>query len=112
MDGFIVVDKPAGMTSHDVVSAVRRIAGQRKVGHTGTLDESTSFGSTFHRAFPPVCQTPYVFLSQPSIVWREQPNAIPTAKVDPAEIDALHSSDGLGVSSLSGEQNCVYVTFA
>lgn len=38
MDGFIVVDKSAGMTSHDVVSAVRRIAGQKKVGHTGTLD--------------------------------------------------------------------------
>jgi tRNA pseudouridine55 synthase len=38
MNGFIVVDKPAGVTSHDVVSAVRRIAGQRKVGHTGTLD--------------------------------------------------------------------------
>ncbi len=38
MDGFIVVDKPAGVTSHDVVSAVRRIAGLRKVGHTGTLD--------------------------------------------------------------------------
>lgn len=38
MDGFVVVDKPAGMTSHDVVSAVRRIAGQKKVGHTGTLD--------------------------------------------------------------------------
>ena len=38
MDGFIVIDKPAGMTSHDVVSAVRRITGQKKVGHTGTLD--------------------------------------------------------------------------
>lgn len=38
MDGFLVVDKPAGVTSHDVVSAVRRLAGQRKVGHTGTLD--------------------------------------------------------------------------
>jgi tRNA pseudouridine55 synthase len=38
MDGFIVVDKPAGMTSHAVVSAVRRIAGQKKAGHTGTLD--------------------------------------------------------------------------
>ena len=38
MDGFIVVDKPAGMTSHDVVGAVRRITGQKKVGHTGTLD--------------------------------------------------------------------------
>lgn len=38
MDGFIVVDKPVGVTSHDVVSAVRRIARLRKVGHTGTLD--------------------------------------------------------------------------
>jgi tRNA pseudouridine55 synthase len=38
MDGFIVVDKPAGMTSHDVVAIVRRVAGMKKVGHTGTLD--------------------------------------------------------------------------
>ena len=38
MDGFIVVDKPAGMTSHDVVASVRRLAAMKKVGHTGTLD--------------------------------------------------------------------------
>ncbi len=38
MDGFIVIDKPQGITSHGVVSAVRRAAGQKKVGHTGTLD--------------------------------------------------------------------------
>ena len=38
MDGFIVVDKPAGITSHDVVSIMRRLAGMKKVGHTGTLD--------------------------------------------------------------------------
>jgi tRNA pseudouridine55 synthase len=37
-DGFFVVDKPAGITSHDVVSRVRRILATRKVGHTGTLD--------------------------------------------------------------------------
>ena len=36
--GVLVVDKPAGMTSHDVVAVVRRAAGQRRVGHTGTLD--------------------------------------------------------------------------
>jgi tRNA pseudouridine55 synthase len=36
--GLVVVDKPAGMTSHDVVGRVRRIAGTRKVGHAGTLD--------------------------------------------------------------------------
>jgi len=38
MDGVIVVDKPEGMTSHDVVNRMRRIAGIRKVGHLGTLD--------------------------------------------------------------------------
>ncbi|MFC7340716.1 tRNA pseudouridine(55) synthase TruB [Saccharopolyspora griseoalba] len=36
--GLLVVDKPAGMTSHDVVSKVRRIMGTRRVGHAGTLD--------------------------------------------------------------------------
>jgi tRNA pseudouridine55 synthase len=36
--GLLVVDKAAGMTSHDVVSRVRRLAGTRKVGHAGTLD--------------------------------------------------------------------------
>ncbi|HET6209150.1 MAG TPA: tRNA pseudouridine(55) synthase TruB [Jatrophihabitans sp.] len=36
--GLIIVDKPAGMTSHDVVGQVRRIARTRRVGHAGTLD--------------------------------------------------------------------------
>jgi tRNA pseudouridine55 synthase len=36
--GVVVVDKPGGMTSHDVVARVRRLAGTRKVGHAGTLD--------------------------------------------------------------------------
>jgi tRNA pseudouridine55 synthase len=36
--GLVVVDKPAGITSHDVVARVRRMAGTRKVGHAGTLD--------------------------------------------------------------------------
>jgi tRNA pseudouridine55 synthase len=36
--GLVVVDKPAGLTSHDVVARVRRLAGTRKVGHAGTLD--------------------------------------------------------------------------
>ena len=37
-DGLLVVDKPTGWTSHDVVGKVRRLAGTRKVGHAGTLD--------------------------------------------------------------------------
>lgn len=36
--GIVVVDKPAGLTSHDVVARLRRLAGTRKVGHAGTLD--------------------------------------------------------------------------
>ncbi len=36
--GFLLIDKPAGMTSHDVVDRVRRVTGIRKVGHGGTLD--------------------------------------------------------------------------
>jgi tRNA pseudouridine55 synthase len=37
-DGLLVVDKPAGITSHDVVARVRKLAATRKVGHAGTLD--------------------------------------------------------------------------
>jgi tRNA pseudouridine55 synthase len=36
--GYLVIDKPAGWTSHDVVGRVRRILGERRVGHAGTLD--------------------------------------------------------------------------
>ncbi len=36
--GVVLVDKPAGLTSHDVVARIRRLAGTRKVGHAGTLD--------------------------------------------------------------------------
>jgi tRNA pseudouridine55 synthase len=38
MNGFLVVDKPVGMTSHDVVATARRVLKQKKAGHTGTLD--------------------------------------------------------------------------
>lgn len=38
MDGFLLVDKPSGWTSHDVVAKVRGITGIRKIGHAGTLD--------------------------------------------------------------------------
>ena len=37
-DGLVIVDKPAGLTSHDVVARLRRLAHTRKVGHAGTLD--------------------------------------------------------------------------
>jgi tRNA pseudouridine55 synthase len=38
MDGLLVIDKPADITSHDVIASTRRILKQRRIGHTGTLD--------------------------------------------------------------------------
>ncbi len=38
MDGVLNINKPPGMTSHDIVQAMRRITGEKRVGHTGTLD--------------------------------------------------------------------------
>ena len=42
MDGLLVIDKPAGPTSHDVVARMRRVLGERRIGHTGTLDPNAS----------------------------------------------------------------------
>jgi tRNA pseudouridine55 synthase len=42
VNGAVVVDKPSGWTSHDVVNKVRRLAGTRKVGHLGTLDPAAT----------------------------------------------------------------------
>lgn len=42
VDGILLVDKPDGPTSHDVVDRVRKIVGQRRVGHTGTLDPTAT----------------------------------------------------------------------
>jgi tRNA pseudouridine55 synthase len=42
MDGLLVIDKPAGPTSHDVVASMRRVLGERRIGHTGTLDPAAS----------------------------------------------------------------------
>src|SRR5262245_50034402 len=38
MDGVLLIDKPSGPTSHDVVARLRRTTGERRIGHTGTLD--------------------------------------------------------------------------
>lgn len=42
LHGYLVIDKPAGWTSHDVVGRVRRMTGERKVGHAGTLDPAAT----------------------------------------------------------------------
>src|ERR1700761_2340320 len=38
MNGLLVLDKPPGVTSHDVVAIVRRVTGEKSIGHLGTLD--------------------------------------------------------------------------
>src|SRR5450631_1735064 len=38
LNGLLVIDKPGGMTSHDVVSRLRKITGEKSIGHLGTLD--------------------------------------------------------------------------
>jgi len=38
MEGFLLIDKPAGKTSHDIVARIRRVTGVKRVGHSGTLD--------------------------------------------------------------------------
>src|SRR3990170_6597023 len=40
--GLVIVDKPAGVTSHDVVGMLRRHFGERRIGHAGTLDPSAT----------------------------------------------------------------------
>ena len=38
LHGFVVIDKPSGITSHDVVAKLRKTLGSKRVGHAGTLD--------------------------------------------------------------------------
>lgn len=42
MDGLLVIDKPSGLTSHDIVARARRVLRERRIGHTGTLDPMAS----------------------------------------------------------------------
>lgn len=42
LNGLLIVDKPSGPSSHDVVARVRRVLGERRIGHTGTLDPAAS----------------------------------------------------------------------
>lgn len=42
LHGFLIIDKPAGWTSHDVVARLRRLLGERRIGHAGTLDPAAT----------------------------------------------------------------------
>ena len=58
VSGVLVIDKPIGLTSHDVVQIIRRGTGIRRAGHTGTLDPRASGAVSYtHLTLP---TTPYV----------------------------------------------------
>src|SRR5215218_2360622 len=42
MDGLLIIDKPSGPTSHDIVSRMRRVLREKRIGHTGTLDPAAT----------------------------------------------------------------------
>ncbi len=52
-DGLVIVDKPSGFTSHDVVAKMRGIARTRRVGHAGTLDPMATGSSCSASSGPP-----------------------------------------------------------
>ena len=90
--GFLVIDKPAGLTSHDVVSVVRALAMTRRVGHTGTLDP-------FATGVLPVAQDP-VALQRVMARAGAQDNWRLTAL---AHATAVTGSAILGLALLEGE---------
>ena len=55
-NGTLNILKPAGMTSHDVVQTIRKISGQKRVGHTGTLDRSEEHTSELQSPGHLVCR--------------------------------------------------------
>lgn len=63
LNGLLLVNKPTGITSHDVVGRVRRALRQREVGHTGTLDPLASGLMVLFSAKPPKFLTTWHFLT-------------------------------------------------
>ena len=49
MNGIIIIDKPLGRTSHDMVYVMRKMTGIKKVGHTGTLDPEATGAACLYR---------------------------------------------------------------
>jgi len=67
--GILVVDKPAGMTSHDVVNRIRRASGERRIGHAGTLDPMAT-GVLVVLVGPAARLAPYLTAAEKSYVAR------------------------------------------
>ena len=107
--GVVAVDKPAGVTSHDVVQQVRRAIGQRQVGHTGTLDpaatgvmvitlgRATRIGRYLEAGDKDYVGT--VYLGRSTTTYDREGTVVEEAEVPPLRIDAIERC----LSSFVGE---------
>jgi tRNA pseudouridine55 synthase len=107
--GVLVVDKPAGMTSHDVVAKVRRAVGSRRVGHTGTLDPDAT--GVLICCVGQATRLVQFLQNSPKTYHAEMVLGLATSSQDAAgeptfEADASHIDEGdlcTAMSKLSGE---------
>lgn len=109
---MLVVDKPAAMTSHDVVAKVRKIIGTRKVGHAGTLDPMATGVLVLgveratkllgHLALDRKSYLATIALGAATTT--DDVEGEPTSTADPATVDAV-TEDGVaaGIAALTGE---------
>jgi tRNA pseudouridine55 synthase len=107
--GLVVVDKPAGWTSHDVVARVRRLAGTRRVGHAGTLDPMATGVLLLgveratrllgHLALTTKAYTATIRLGQATVTDDAEGEVVSTASADGVSSDALVAA----VAALTGD---------
>ncbi len=107
--GLLVVDKPAGWTSHDVVARVRRLAGTRRVGHAGTLDPMATGVLLLgveratrllgHLALTTKAYTATVRLGQATVTDDAEGEVVSSASADGVTSDALAAA----VATLTGD---------
>lgn len=108
-DGLLVVDKPGGLTSHDVVARVRRLARTRRVGHAGTLDPMATGVLVLgvnkatrllgHLALTEKAYDATVRLGVATVTDDAEGDVVSTAPADAVTDDALRA----GVAALTGD---------
>ena len=106
--GLVIVDKPAGWTSHDVVARVRRLAGTRRVGHAGTLDPMATGVLVLgveratrllgHLALTTKAYTATVRLGQATVTDDAEGEVVSSASADGVTLEALAAA----VADLTG----------
>lgn len=120
LSGVLLVDKPQGLTSHDVVARVRRVTGERRVGHAGTLDPMAT-GLLVVLVGPATRLASYLTAAEKCYIARiafgsqtdtddAEGRVIATAQVDAALADAAYAEDR--VATLAGTHQQVPPAFS